>query len=261
MNILHAGILGVIEGLTEFLPVSSTFHLIWFSKLLGITQNDFTKLFEVVIQSGAILAVVILYYKTVIHDRILMKKVLMSFLPTAIVGFMLYKVIKSIFFENAVLQLAVFIAVGLIFVVLEFFWRNRSLYREAKTLTYKEAVIVGLAQSLAVIPGVSRAGAVILSLMMVGVKRDEAARFSFLLALPTILAASFFDLFKMRRVLWGQTSSALIILAGFIAAFISALFIMKWFISYLEKNSLSRFGWYRILAGLFLMTYQFLRIG
>ncbi|MEO6508885.1 MAG: undecaprenyl-diphosphate phosphatase, partial [Patescibacteria group bacterium] len=190
MNIFQSIILGVVEGITEFLPISSTFHLIFASKLLDIPQNDFLKLFEVVIQGGAILSVVILYIKELLSDRELLKKVIVSFLPTATIGFVLYKVIKNVFFEADLLMLAVFLIVGIIFIVVEKSHRNQALTQPIDKLTYKDAFIIGLVQALAVIPGVSRAGSVILAMIFLGYNRPNAAKYSFMLSIPTILAAS-----------------------------------------------------------------------
>jgi len=119
MNIFAAAVFGVIEGITEYLPISSTFHLIWAAKILAIEQTEFQKLFEVVIQSGAILSVLVLYYQIIFKEQQLIKKIFVSFVPTAIVGFILYRVIKNFFFENYLLQLSLFVLVGIIFIVFE----------------------------------------------------------------------------------------------------------------------------------------------
>ena len=243
MIALQAFLLGVIEGITEFLPISSTFHLIWASRALKLPSSDFQKLFEVVIQSGAILAVISLYAKSVWRDSQLLKKTLVAFLPTAVVGFVLYALIKNIFFENAVLQLAVFLMVGLLFILFE---RGPAGSRLTRTLSYPEAILVGLAQSLAIVPGVSRAGAVILTLLYLGVRRDEAARFSFLLAVPTILTASLFDLVKSRSLAISSEELTALLL-GFLAAFVTALLVIKWLVRYLQNHTLAVFGWYRLL--------------
>ncbi|MGH7246277.1 MAG: undecaprenyl-diphosphate phosphatase [Candidatus Levyibacteriota bacterium] len=257
MNILQSLILGVIEGLTEFLPVSSTFHLIFSSQILGLAQTDFTKLYEVFIQAGAILAVFFLYLSTYLHDRQLLKKTLVAFIPTAIVGFLMYKIIKNIFFASNTFMLTVFIIVGIIFIVYEYILKKNKTKesRSLQTFSYGEAVFVGFMQALAVMPGVSRAGAVILAMMFLKFRRDEAARFSFLLSVPTILAASGYDLFKMRKIAFAYGDHMLLLVVGFVAAFISAYFVVKWFISYLQKHSLSAFGWYRIVLGFLLVIF------
>lgn len=246
----QAILLGIIEGATEFLPISSTFHLIWASKILQIPQTEFLKLFEVAIQGGAILAVLVLYGKRI------STKVMVSFIPTAIVGLVLYKIIKGIFFENMILQLSVFAGVGIIFLVFERFYKKQN--KKIEDLSYGQALIIGLIQALAVVPGVSRAGAVMLGMMGMGVSREESAKYSFLLAVPTILAASLYDLWKMRSLLTGQSENIQLLILGSIAAFIGALVIIKWFIGFLQKNTLEGFGWYRLIlvAILFKLLYQ-----
>ncbi len=258
MNIISAALLGIIEGLTEFLPISSTFHLIWTSRLLGIAQTDFQKAFEVIIQSGAILAVVVLYWPTLRTSRKLIIKLLYSFVPTAVVGLALYRVIKNVFFENAFIQLGVFVVVGIFFILFETFQRQK-LRRTIGELTVSHAIAIGLVQALAVIPGVSRAGAVILGLMILGVKRDEAATYSFLLAIPTLGAAAGLDAIKTAPFLFSDVSAMKVLLVGFFAAFLSAIIAVKWFISFLQSHTLSSFGFYRLALGallIFLFFFQ-----
>lgn len=257
MNIFQAAFLGIVEGVTEYLPISSTFHLIWASRLLGISQTEFQKLFEVVIQSGAILAIVFLYFQYLLRQWNLIKKIAFSFLPTATVGLILYKVIKNFFFESFTLQIVVFIFVGVIFILFEMLRKKKVLTKNALDISYKEALVIGLAQALAVIPGVSRAGAVILPMMYLGVKREEAAKYSFLLAVPTMFAASALDLFQSRSVLVGQLNNMGLLVVGFLVSFVSAMLVVKWFVSYLQKNDLSVFGWYRlILVIIFLLLIR-----
>ena len=257
MNIFHSIILGIVEGLTEFLPISSTFHLIFAAKILGLQQTNFEKMFEVVIQGAAVLSVLFLYMKTIVKDHELVKRTLVAFIPTAIVGFLLYKVIKNVFFESPMLLLCVFIIVGIVFLVYEYMLKKGKveLTRTLSSFTYKEAVFIGLMQSLAVLPGVSRAGAVILAMMFLKFKRAEAARFSFLLALPTIVAASAYDLYKSRHDLLGGGNNISLLLVGSVVSFISAYFVVKWFIRFLQTHSLSGFGWYRIAAGVLLWIF------
>ena len=249
MNLVNVLVLGVVEGLTEFLPISSTFHLILTTKILNITQNDFVKVFEVFIQSGAILAILSLYLKDLRRDSELVKKIIASFLPTAIIGFSFYKIIKGVFFESYYLMLFIFIGVGLIFIIIEEVLRQRSVRVRGylTSLSWQQAIVVGVVQSLAVIPGVSRAGAVIVVMIFMGFRRDEAAKYSFLLAVPTILAASLFDLFKMREVVFTNLSNIGFLSLGFLTAFIFALISVKWFINFLKKNTLEIFGIYRII--------------
>src|SRR3989338_3798128 len=259
MNIIQAIILGVVEGTTEFLPISSTFHLIFTAELLRISQNDFTKLFEVFIQSGAILSVALLYFSNVVKYKELTKKVIISFLPTAITGFILYKFIKNVLFENQIFMVGIFIAVGGIFFFTEFLIKRRkiNLIKKVNSLTYQDALIIGLAQSLAIFPGVSRAGAVIVAMMLLKYRRDESAYYSFLLSIPTIFAAAFFDLFKMRMLIFNYSNNWILLLVGFVTALISSYFVVKWFIKFLQKNSLVIFGYYRLVVAIILLLILF----
>lgn len=258
MTLLSSFILGLVEGITEFLPISSTFHLIFSSRLLAIPSSDFVKLFEVAIQSGAILSVFLLYADDIRKNHLLLKKVLVSFLPTATIGFLLYKIIKSIFFESNTLMIGVFFAVGLVFILVELLVK-KGVFTPKKSLlslSYKDAVIIGLLQSMAVIPGVSRAGIVILGTLVMGYKRDEAAYYSFLLAIPTIFAAGIFDLYKTKDALLSSADNFIFLAAGFITACISAYLSMKWLINFLKKNSLVVFGVYRILVGTGILLFM-----
>lgn len=252
MNIIHATLLGIVEGITEFLPISSTAHLILASKYLGIRQTDFAKFFEVFIQSGAILAVIAIYGRNIIKDKTLLKYIGISFLPTALIGFILYKAIKTIFFSSYLMISASLLFVGILFIITEILVMKKTLVlsRSIHSITLFDAILVGLLQSLAVIPGVSRSGIVMLALMWRGYKREDSAKYSFLLAVPTIFAASGYDLFKMRKVVFSSLQYAPLILVGFIASFISAYIVIRWFITYLQKNNLIPFAIYRIIAGI-----------
>lgn len=256
MNLLVSAILGVVEGITEFLPISSTAHLIISSRLLNIPQTEFQKFFEVFIQAGAILSVVFLYFNYALKNPDIMKKVAVSFLPTAIVGFLLYKIIKGIFFESYALIVSSLIVVGLLFIVVEYLIKNKKigLSKTIKKLSWIDALIIGFGQSLAVVPGVSRAGIVIITMMVKGYKRDEAAIYSFLLAVPTILAAVGYDLLKMNFSVLIQSGNLIFLTTGFVVSFITAYISVRWLIAYLKKNSLFGFGWYRILLGLLLIA-------
>jgi undecaprenyl-diphosphatase len=157
----------------------------------------------------------------------------------------LYKVIKNVFFESAVLQLTVFVLVALTFILFEKLQKGK-LEGGINDLNYKKALAIGLAQALAVVPGVSRAGAVIVPLIALGIRREEAAKYSFLLAVPTMFAASTLDLFKSRGVLVGQTGNIGLLAVGFFVSFVCATAVVKWFVSYLTKHDLAIFGWYRL---------------
>lgn len=254
MSILEAIILGIVEGLTEFLPISSTFHLIFTGKLLSIPDSEFLKMFQVFIQAGAILAVLVLYGKKLVTNRKLMLTVIASFIPTAIVGFLLHSFIKNVLFESVSLMISALVGIGIFFIVYEYFIvaSKKKLDRTIDSLTILDAIYIGLGQALAVLPGVSRAGAVIVAMMFLKVKRSEAAEYSFLLALPTICAAAAYDLFKLETSTALNTSEITTLVVGFVTAFIFALLVLKWFINYLQKKTLTNFGIYRILAGIVL---------
>lgn len=255
MNIFQSVILGIVEGITEFLPVSSTFHLIWTSRFLSLTQNDFTKLFEVFIQGGAVLAIVFLYFKEVMRDRALFVKLLLSFIPTAFVGFLMYQIIKGVFFESTQTITIAFIFLGVVFLVVEYLIQKKwlKLEKNIAKLSYGQAILIGVAQSLSVLPGVSRAGAVILGMMFFRFKRSEAAKYSFMLSVPTILAASLYDFYKMREVVFESTDKLGVLFIGSVVAFGSAYLGVKWLIKFLQTHSLSFFGWYRIILGIILL--------
>ncbi len=256
MTILDAGIYGIVEGFTEFLPVSSTAHLILLSSVLGIPQNQFTGLFEVVIQAGAILAVVFLYIQYILKHRQVLTRVLYSFIPTAIVGFILHDIIKNVFFKSNSLMAIALISVGALFLIAEYFIAQKKLKLEKgiEKMSAKDAVIIGLCQSLAVVPGVSRAGAVIVSMIFLKYKRTDAAIYSFLLAVPTILAASVLDLLKTDPSILNGANVTLLIV-GSVVSFIFALVFVRWLLKYLQNNTLNLFAIYRIALGAILLLF------
>ena len=197
MTIIQTIILGVVEGVTEFLPISSTGHLILFGKLLGVVDSDFTKSFDIAIQLGAILAVVVLYWKRFLQGADIWKKVFTAFLPTAIIGFLLYKILKQYLLSSPMLVVWALALGGVVLIAFE--WWHKKLYDvggHTTEISYKKSFLVGLAQSLAIIPGVSRAAATIVSGMLMGVSREAIVEFSFLLAVPTMAAATAYDLYK-----------------------------------------------------------------
>jgi undecaprenyl-diphosphatase len=261
MGILDAIILGIVEGLTEFLPVSSTFHLIAAVRLLGGGEGEFAKLFEVFIQSGAVLAVLWLYWGRLKKDTALIGKTLTSFVPTALLGVLAYGTIKKVFFTSYFWMIGILILVGLVFFVFEALIKKGVLSpsRALGELSYRDAFIIGLVQCLAFFPGVSRAGAVILAMMILGFRRDDSAAFSFLLAIPTIFSAGAYDLYKTRHLIFSSGANAVSLLVGTVAAFLVAFVAVRWLIRYLQNHTLNIFGFYRIVAGLlFLLAVLFL---
>jgi len=254
MNIINAIVLGIVEGATEFLPISSTAHLIIASRILNITQTDFQKFFEVFIQSGAILAVVVIYLKTILKNKKILANIFVAFLPTAVIGFILYKVIKNIFFNSNNLMIGAFIIVGLGFIVVEYLikFKKLKLKLSISQLNYPKALIIGLMQALAVVPGVSRAGIVLITMMVMGFRREDAALFSFFLAVPTILAASGYDLYKSKDLVVLSSAHITFLIIGLLTAFVSAYIVINWFIKFLQKRTLTIFAIYRIIIALLL---------
>jgi len=254
--------LGIIEGLTEFIPVSSTGHLIVASDMIRF-DNDFSKLFEVVIQLGAILAVVWLYREEIIKLVLSIfsdKKsfsfavnLLIAFIPASVVGFFFHGVIKMYLF-NPVTVAAALVAGGIAIIIIEKI-DIKEKTPEALDIDKKSALIVGLSQILALIPGVSRSASTIMGGVCSGLSRKAAAEFSFFLAIPIMFAATFYDLYKSSDVI--NSTAAVMIAVGFIAAFVSALIVIKWFIKFISTHDFKVFAYYRIIFGLFLLIYYY----
>ena len=251
MDIFQAVILSIIEGFTEFLPISSTGHMIVASKFIGVSQSETNKAFEVIIQLAAILAVIANYKEKFTFKHInLWTKVFVAFLPIAIVGFLFSHQIKALFSVKVVAIM--FIVGGVIFLIQEYFYNSLSHnIKDVEDVSLKQAIIIGIAQVFAVIPGTSRAGSTIIGALLCGLDRKAAAEFSFLLAFPVMLAASGYDFLKHYHEFSNQ--NLIILGVGFIVAFIVALLTMKLFIKFLEKFTFNAFGIYRILFGILLL--------
>ncbi len=248
MTLLDVLILGTLEGLTEFLPISSTGHLILASHLLGLEQTLTHKTFEVVIQLGSILAVLFLFAQRLLTNRMLWVKIAVAFLPTALFGFLFYKTIKSLFGIETVSVML--ILGGLIFLIIEYFRRNHDESRDKSVddLSIKESFMIGLFQSLSMVPGTSRSGATMIGGLFAGLSRKSAAEFSFLLAIPTMFAATAYDLYKNRASMVVDDYTLLAV--GFITAFVVAFFTVKAMMQFLTTHTFVVFGVYRILVGL-----------
>ena len=245
-------ILGVVEGITEFLPISSTGHLILASSLLGIQQSEFQKTFEIVIQLGAILAVVVLYWRAFLNPEVL-KRVLVAFVPTGLVGLALYPFIKGYLLGSEFIVLWALLLGGVALVLFEWWHREHpEAHEDIATIPYRTAAYLGLFQAVAVIPGISRSAATILGGLWLGLKRTTIVEFSFLLAVPTMLAASGYDLLKNA----GDFSSAdfTTLTVGFVVSFLVAIASIRWLLSYVRRHSFASFGVYRIVvAALFFL--------
>ncbi len=252
VHFLQASLLGFVEGVTEFLPISSTGHLILTAHLLRLEETNFLKSFEIIIQLGAILAVVALYAKRLLVSRALVQRVLMGFLPTAFVGLLFYKKIKQLLGDSSVVLWSLAIG-GVVMIVFELWQRHRKIVAPApmksvEEITYLHACTIGLFQSLAMIPGVSRSAATILGTMLMGYQRKVAVEFSFLLAIPTMVAATGLDVIKNRALFSGE--QAFVLVVGFLTAFVVAFVVAKWFLRFMERHGLIGFGIYRIGAAL-----------
>ncbi len=246
MGILESIILGIIEGLTEFLPVSSTGHLILVSTLLGIEQTETHKTFEVSIQLGSILAVVFLYRDKLFSNITLWKKLIVAFIPTGTLGFFLYKVIKSLFDPSIVVFMLVL--GGIFFILVELFYKKEPHpYHSVEDIPYYTAFAIGFFQSFAMIPGTSRSGASIIGGLLMGLDRKTAAEFSFLLAVPTMFIATGYDIFKHYNEF--NLDNWMTLLVGFITAFIFAVISIKLLLRFISTHSFIPFGIYRIIIG------------
>lgn len=256
MNLIHSIILGIVEGITEFLPVSSTGHLIITSKFLGIAHSDFLTSFEIFIQLGAILAVVFFYRKTIFSGLGVWKKILAAFIPTAIIGLALYKVVKTYLISSPQIVIVSLIIGGIILIIFETWQRKREVadtagvnrYDSITEVPYLTAIYIGIAQTLAMIPGVSRSATTIVSGQLLSLTRKAVVEFSFLLAIPTMLAATSLDLLRSEAAF--DSGEIGLLAMGFITSFVVALIVVKWLLSYIQKHTFIAFGIYRILAGI-----------
>lgn len=269
MNIFHSILLGIVEGITEFLPVSSTGHLILFSSLLRIPNSESLKSFEIIIQLGAISAVFILYLKELFNLEVI-KKLIIAFIPTGVIGLTLYKVVKSFLLGNNLVVISSLFIGGIVMILVENSYMKKKinspklddkLQIEEKTnfnikeISYMQAFYLGLWQSVAMIPGISRSGATIVGGLLMNLKRETIVKFSFLLTVPTMFAASLLDLLKSYKDI---QADILNITIGFIVSFIFAMIFIKWLLSYIQKNNFKIFGWYRIfIAIIFLLVLIF----
>jgi len=253
MNIFDSIILGIVQGFTEFLPISSTGHLIVASELLGINQTAVTKAYEVIIQFAAILAVIFNYKDKFTLEKIeLWKKLSLAFIPIGTVGFLFAKQIKTLFSVEIVSVM--FIVGGIIFLIVERFYKEKEhSINDIEDVSYKQAFLIGLAQIAALIPGTSRAGSTIIGAMLVGLNRRASAEFSFLLALPVMCATTGYDLLKHYD---DFTQTNLVVLGiGFVTSFIVAYLTIKLFLKFLENFTFVFFGFYRIALGLLLLIF------
>jgi undecaprenyl-diphosphatase len=248
----HAVVLGIVEGITEFLPISSTAHLILASKALGLKDTEFLKSFEIIIQLGAILSVVVLYWNRFLNFEVL-KKLVVAVIPTGVIGLTVYKAIKSYLLGNVTVVLWTLLIGGVALIIFERFQQRDDRDVDFSEISYKKAFLIGLFQAIAVIPGVSRSAATIVGGSLLGVSKRTIVEFSFMLAVPTMLAASGLELVKNRSAINGNFE---ILAIGFIVSFLTAILAIKSFLGYIKKRDFSAFGWYRIvLAVVFYLVF------
>ncbi len=255
--------LGIVEGITEFLPISSTGHLILFGDWISFESNE-AKVFEVVIQLGSILAVVWIFRQRLFQmirgtlrlepvEVAFTRNLLIAFLPSAIVGLLFIKAIKALFFHPGVVVVTLVLG-GLIMLWVErrrpanSALDNANQVQTLEKITWKQALVVGCAQCLAMIPGTSRSGATIIAGMLSGIQRKTATEFSFFLAMPTMLAAAVYDFYKHAHLLTQQDTLAIAV--GFVSAFVCALLVVRAILVFVSRHTYRAFAWYRIALGL-----------
>jgi len=266
-ELIKVFILGVIQSITEWLPISSTGHMLLFNELVPLSVTpEFKEVFLVLIQLGSIMAVVVLYFTKLNpfsskHDkkekkgiRQLWFKVLIGSIPAGVIGVLFNDYIDSLFYDNVYIIAAALIIYGIFFIVIE----NRNKVRETKInslseIKYSDAIKIGFFQMLALVPGTSRSGSTILGAMLFGVNRYVAAEFSFFLAIPAMFGAS---LVKLLKFGWGFTQNEIMILVfGMLIAFIGSIIVIKFLLNYIKRNDFKVFGYYRIVLGIVVLIY------
>jgi undecaprenyl-diphosphatase len=290
MTIIQTIFFGIIEGITEFLPISSTGHLILVSHFLTLEQSNFHKSFEIIIQLGAITSVIVLYWKSLLNLETI-KKLIVAFLPTGIIGFLFYKIVKTYLFENTNVILWSLFLGGIILIAFEIWNKasaksspipsklftgsvqsNSSLDKlstdstvsnsitmqtisqdKISQISYKKALLIGFFQSISIIPGVSRSAATIIGGLSLGLDRETVVRFSFLLAVPTMLVASGYDILKNASSF--SLDQIVTLALGFVVSFAIAILAIKFFLKFISKHSFIWFGVYRIVLAIVLMLY------
>lgn len=252
MNIFEAIIIAIVEGITEFLPVSSTGHMIITSSLLHIEKDEFTKLFEVAIQLGAILAVVVLYWKKFFDFKKwkFYLKLIVAVIPALLLGFLFSDKIDELLESPTTVAISLLVG-GIILLFIDKFFQGGTIDKE-EDISYSRALMIGVWQCIAMIPGVSRSASTIIGGMQQKLTRKLAAEFSFFLAVPTMCAATGYKLLKGYKIIHAEQVKLLLV--GNLVAFIVAIIAIKFFIEYLQKHGFKLFGYYRIIAGIILLV-------
>ena len=246
MDFITALILGIVQGISEFLPISSTGHLILASHLMGLQHTEFLKSFEIAIQAGTILSVVALYWRSLMVDFEVIKRLAVAFRPTGLLGLTLYRLIKGYLLGSETVVLCSLLIGGILIIAFERWYREgENATGDIRAMSYKNALIVGLFQSVAMIPGVSRSAATILGGLLLGLKRKTIVEFTFLLAVPTMLAATGYDLIKSGSQF--SLDQVQYLLIGFVTAFVVALLSIKFLLRFIKTHTFIPFGIYRIV--------------
>jgi undecaprenyl-diphosphatase len=254
MSYWHSIILGIIEGFTEFLPISSTAHLILAGKILSLPRTEFLKSFEIAIQLGAILAVVFLYWRKLVFHWEVAKRVIIAFIPTVLFGFLFYKFVKGYLMENFLMVVWILLLGGIFLIFFEYWYFAKSSHIDSiEKIKYRDCFLIGICQAVAMIPGVSRAAATILGGLFLGIDRKAIVEFSFLLAIPTMFAATGYDLLKSSQVFALRDFGLLAI--GFGIAFLAAVLSIKFLLRYIQHNDFRLFGFYRIIIGFIFLFF------
>jgi undecaprenyl-diphosphatase len=255
MSIIQSIVLSIIEGLTEFLPISSTGHMILASSIMNISEDAFVKTFEISIQIGAIFAIVLMYARRFLQGISIYLKLAVAFIPTGIIGFLAYPYIKTYLFNPIVVTISLILG-GIILILID----KKVVGQQSKTevlenISYKNAFFIGLFQSVSMIPGVSRAAATIVGGIFNGLDKKQAIEFSFLLAVPTMFAATGYDLYKTSIAFTGH--EIFLLGLGLVIAFITAWIAVKVFVRIVQNYGFKYFGYYRIIIGiLFLLLVK-----
>ena len=256
MTVFHSIILGIIEGLTEFLPISSTGHMVLFSHFLHIPDSATLSTFLIVVQIGAIAAVAVLYFKKLLEIKMI-QKLIVGFIPTGVIGLFVFPHIKQ-WLANPLLVAITMLLGGILILIIESWYEKKETGKEiidTHIISYKQAFMLGLYQAIAVIPGISRSGAMIMGGLTMKLPRKILTEFTFLLAVPTMAAATLYALYKGRHDLALGSLTPLIL--GTVVAFIVALYVIRFFLTYIRSHSFKIFGWYRIVVGIILIFILF----
>lgn len=253
MNIIQTIVLSIIEGITEFLPISSTGHMILASSIMNISEDAFVKTFEIAIQIGAIMAIVLMYAKRFLQGITIYIKLAVAFIPTGILGIFAYHYIKAYLFNPIVVSVSLIVG-GIVLILID----KKMVSQQSKTdvlenISYKNAFFIGLFQSVSMIPGVSRAAATIIGGIFNGLDKKQALEFSFLLAVPTMVVATGYDLYKTPVVFTGH--EIFLVCLGLVIAFITAWIAVKVFINLVQNYGFKYFGYYRIILGIIFLLF------